>query len=327
MRRRLSAVFLPGLAVLALLAYAPLRGPAQTQGHANAPLAVLLSCQGDVVVHRAGEIIKGTFGFQLSDGDEIETKGDGSAEILWENGNLAQLGPGSRMPIGSSKKPAAAAEQSASLGDQGFQTVQNFIKLKDSEGTSSVGRLRSGDKSPELRAESPAKTAIQNGNPTFRWSATEPITDLKLTVYNEEGVYWETEVSGTNMEYPADAPALVSGVSYSWVVETADPLQFPPLRSATAFFEVISPDQSKSLSAALAEIERDKMPSESAFYLVRASLYYKYGLMNDAIDETRQAVSTDADNPTLQSILAHLYAQVGLTDEAIQEYDRLLEKR
>jgi tetratricopeptide (TPR) repeat protein len=273
-------------------------------------------------------VIKGTFGFQLSDGDEIETKGDGSAEILWENGNLAQLGPGSRMPIGSSKKPAVAAEQTASLGDQGFQTVQNFIKLKDSDGTSSVGRLRSGDKNPELRAQSPAKTAIQNGNPTFRWSGTEPIADLKLTVYNEEGVFWETEVSGvTSMEYPADAPALVSGVSYSWVVETTDPLQFPPLRSATAFFEVISTEQSKSLNAALAEIDRHKMPSDSAFFLVRASLYYKYGLMSDAIAETRQAVSTDTDNSTLQSILAHLYAQVGLTDEAIQEYDRLLEKR
>jgi len=326
MRQKLSTVFMPLLAITALLVYSPMQGPTPTKVHAETGLAVLLNIQGQVSIHRNGSTIPGTFGFQLNSGDEVETGPDSSAEILFENNSLISLGPGSKTGIGTRGKSAPA--EKAALGDQSFQTVQNFIKLKDSEGTSSVARLRSGDKAAEIRAESPTATAVKGGQPTFRWQASEAVSDLKFTIYNEDGVHWAHEVSGVHeIAYPADAPALESGVSYSWMVETTDPLQFPPLRSATAYFEVLSDDQSKGLESALAAVDEQKVASESAYHTVRASIFYDHGLMDDAIAETREALVKDPENATLQSILAHLYAQVGLTDEAIQEYGRLLEKR
>jgi hypothetical protein len=325
MRRKVSSVVMPLLAVMALVAYSPMRGPVPKQVFADTPFALILNCHGDVVVHRGGSAIKATFGFQLNEGDQIEASDGASIEIAFDTGLVQLLEGPSKITV---RPPKTRQTGQAQLPDQGIQIVQNFIKLRDAEGASSVARLRSGNKAPEIRAESPAHTAIRGGYPAFKWSETEPVTDLKLTLYNEEGVQWEKDVTGvTSVSYPADAPALVAGVSYSWTVETTDPLQFPPLRSAMAYFEVLPQDQAKELKASLDRLSPEEMTSESSYHLVRASLFYSYGLVADAIDETREAVSADTDNATLQSILAHLYAQVGLTHEAIQEYDRLLEKR
>jgi hypothetical protein len=276
-------------------------------------------------VHREGSAIKATFGLQLNERDQIEAGEGASIEIAFDTGLVQLLEGPSKITVRPLK---TRQSRQAQLPDQGIQVVQNFIKLRESEGASSVARLRSGSKAPEIRAESPVHTAVRNGRPTFRWLVTEPLTDLKLTLFDEEGIQWEADVTGkTSVCYPADGPELATGVSYSWSIETADPLQFPPLRSTTAYFEVLPSDQAKTLDASLGRLEGQKLASESSYHLVRASLFYSYGLLADAIDETRKAVSTDTNNTHLRSILAHLYAQVGLTHEAIREYDRLLEKR
>jgi len=325
MRPKVSSVVMPLLAIAALLVYAPMRGPHPRQVHADTPFALILNCHGDVVVHRDGSPIKATFGFQLNEGDLIEAADGASIEIAFDTGLVQLLEGPSKITV---RPPKTRQTGQAQLPDQGIQIVQNFIKLRDAEGASSVARLRGGNKATEIRAESPAHTTIRDGYPTFRWIATEPVTDLKLTLYNEEGVQWETDVMGaSDAAYPANAPALMAGVSYSWTVETSDPLQFPPLRSAMAYFEILPAEQAEELKASLGKLDPEAMTSEASYHLVRASLFYSYGLVADAIDETREAVAADEDNDTLQSILAHLYVQVGLTHEAIQEYDRLLEKR
>lgn len=308
---------------LALLACSLVYAPLSSDVHAATPLALLLTCEGEVRVHRGGTALKGSFGLQLNDGDEIETGSGASAEIMFENGNLIQMGAGSRTMVRGSKPK----QGETNVGDRGFENVQNFLKLTDAEGTSSRARMRSGDKNPGIRAESPSQTRVRDGHPTFRWSTSGPASELRLTVYNEGGVHWQHDATGlTSMPYPGDAPVLAQGGSYSWIVETTDPLQFPPLRSGTAFFELLSAGEAKEIQAALEDLDNQQVPNESSYHLVRASIFYGYGLMDDAIAATRQAVSIDADNRTLQSILAHLYAEVGLTDEAIQQYDRLLEK-
>jgi len=311
------------LIIVALCACLPIHGRFSTEVLAATPLAVLLSCDGDVFVHRGGTAIKASFGLQLNDGDEIETGAGASAEILFENGNYIAMGAGSKTQVRGSRPK----QTESSVGDKGFENVQNFLKLTEAEGTSSRARMRSAEKSAVIRAESPSQTRVRDGHPTFRWSTSGPVDDLRLTVYNDKGVHWQCDATGVNsIAYPMDAPALVEGGSYSWVVETTDPLQVPPLRSATAFFELLSAGEAKDVQAGLAELDDRQVQNQSSYHLVRASIFYSYGLVEDAIAATRQAVAVDADNRTLQSILAHLYAEVGLTDEAIQQYDRLLEK-
>jgi hypothetical protein len=129
------------------------------------------------------------------------------------------------------------------------------------------------------------------------------------------------------LRYPADAEPLAAGVSYSWTLETTDPLRIPPLRTQAAFFEVLPPDEARQVEAAVTAVDRSSIPSESAYRLVLASIYFDHRLLGDAIGETVSALATDPANETLRAILARLYAETGRTEEAMSEYDTLLEKR
>jgi tetratricopeptide (TPR) repeat protein len=294
---------------------------------AETPIAILLSCRGDVeVIKSDGRTAAGSFGLPLFEGDEVKTGEESEAEIHFENGTWIVVGARSRLQVRA--QPGERKRQETKSEAESFQSVQDFIKLKDYRGSSSIVGLRSGEKCRDLRIISPCDTKIRTMRPIFEWSCSDPTKSLRILLYNEENVHWEQKVSGTKtLAYPEDAPKLVANTSYSWVVETADPLIFPPVRSQAAFFEIISPTEAEQLDAALEQIEDREIPSELGYHLVRASLLFDFGLLGEAIDETKRALEFDPENSTLHSILARLFAEAGRTEEALGEYNRILEGR
>jgi hypothetical protein len=169
---------------------------------------------------------------------------------------------------------------------------------------------------------SPRQTRVRAARPTFHWKIEDAALELRLTVYHESGVHWQHDLSGvTSIAYPADAPELKPGVSYSWTLETTDPLVSPPLRTSAVFFEVIAPEDAKSLESELATID-GKKPGAVSYRLMRASLFFDRGLVEDAIGETQAAIAADPDNGTLHAILGRLYAETGRNTEAISEIEK-----
>jgi hypothetical protein len=293
-----------------------------------APLAVLMSCSGEVtVVKTDGTSAKGSFGQQLAAGDEVRTGKDAGADIFFENGNYVSVGANSSMKVRGSK--AQKTEPVKPLGDNGFEVTQNFLKLKTAQGTSSISGLRGADdRSDKLRVVSPRETRVMDGRPTFVWAAGEPAEELQLTVYSEGAVHWKHTVHGVNeLTYPDDAPAMASGPSYAWKLETTDPLRYPPLSSQAAFFEIMPEDERSDLETTLKRIADDGALPPVSRHVMRASVYFNHGLLADAVAETEAALEADPDDVSLQSILARLYSQVGRTAEAAALYDKILEDR
>jgi len=284
------------------------------------PLAVLMAASGDVSVERSGQQIPGVFGMHLEDGDVVVTGSNGSAEIMFSAGHWIQVDTGSRMGIqgkrgGGAQKPAAPSVQS----------VQEFAKLKDDRGTSSLALVRSGGET-ELDLLTPCKTKVATAHPTFRWAGPEPAMDVTLTVYGESAVHWSTDVMGASeLTYPDDAPALEPGVAYTWAVESSDPLMIPPLRSRPELFEVLPAPDAAAVAAAVEASRAMEGASPRGRALVEASIYYRHGLLDDAIASTRQALEAQPDAQELRSILARLLSETGRTQEALVEYDRLLQ--
>ncbi|HXS08665.1 MAG TPA: hypothetical protein VN852_01660, partial [Candidatus Krumholzibacteria bacterium] len=180
----------------------------------SGPAAVLTSCKGVVNVLHAGKSTPASFGVALSDGDEIKTGAGGEAEIMFSAGNWVQVGPNSSMRIKAhpAGAPAPANEKSeadkkAAANSGSFEVVQSFLKLKNAEGSSAIGGLRSGEKTSRLSAVSPCQTRLRTALPTFTWKIDDPSTELKLTVYGESSTLWQTNVSNTTTAtYPANAP-------------------------------------------------------------------------------------------------------------------------
>ncbi len=294
---------------------------------AAAPAALLLSFTGDVSVHRSdGAVVKASYGLQLDAGDEVRTGPKGEAEIHFENGTWVKLGPGSELKIKGSGAAKRAAEPPDTKGS--FESLSDFLKLRDAGGVSTLAALRSGGKRPEIRLESPCQTRVRDGRPSFAWSATDSTAELRLKLYDEGGVRWQQDVKGAReIRYPADREPLVAGIAYSWTLETTDPLKFPPLRTQAAFFEVMPSDEARRVEAAVGAVDRASIPSESAYRIVLASIYFDHRLLDDAIAETAGALAIDPGNRDLHAILARLYAETGRSEEAMSEYDKLLEKR
>lgn len=316
MRVRLAAFALAGVLVL------PAALPA-----ADAPLAVLMSRQGEVSIVRGGAPEAAQFGSHLEAGDEIRTGADSSADILFAEGHSIHLGAGSNLTVQASRRGASAPGSDAGSGKGGFRAVQRFIKLKESRGTSTLATLRSAAGPAALEPAGPCQTRVREARPLFRWRASRPLGGLKLAVYHEGGVHWQAEVpAGEELAYPPEAPALAPGVRYSWTVETTDPLLFPPARSRACFFEVLADAERAEVAAAL-EAPAGADLSPAALSLLRAGVLYDHGLLDEAIEATRAAMATDASDPGLRSILAHLYVETGRVTEAVAEYDQLLEPR
>lgn len=314
MTRRIALI----LSLLALTAVGIGQSPTPLPAETDAPAAVLTSCRGSVVVTRAGgQAAVATFGLALNDGDEVRTGADAEAEIMFAAGNWVSVGPSSSMKI---KGRPGTRQPAAEPGS--FDVVNNFLKLKSSEGTSSISGLRSGDKASALVPLSPVMTKVRDTHPTFAWKIDDPSLELRFTLYNESGVQWQSDVTdASTLAYPTGAPALAPGVSYSWTLETTDPLVSPPLRTTAAFFEVIAPADVASLEKELAALE-EKKPGEVTYRLMRASLFFDRGLVADAIGETETALASDPDNGSLHAILGRLYAETGRTQEAMQEMQR-----
>lgn len=290
------------------------------------PAAVLLSFEGDVkVVRRTGDEVPASFGLALKAGEQVKTGASSRADVFFRDGSWIQVGPGSTIRIREKKGGASASE--AKVVEQPFQMVQNLIRLKDSEGTSSLARLRSVPGQGEIKLLYPCHTKVLESKLSFRWEGPDREEELKLTVYGQNGVVWEKKVRGEHsVAYPSSAPTLSPGYVYSWTLETTDPLRTPPLRTKAAFFEILPPAEGGEIERALSKLGEKVDRQSPSFHMVLAGVFNHYGLIGDAIEEVELAVGADPDNPTLHAILAHLYAQAGRSEEAIAEYDKLLQQ-
>lgn len=299
------------LSLLAVVSIGIARSRASAPPQTERPSAVLTSCKGPVTVLRSGGTTSGAFGLALDDGDQVRTGKDAEAEIMFASGDWVQIGPNSSMRIKG--RPTGAAPAATDK----FEVVQNFLKLKNSEGTSSIGALRGVDHASELVAVSPVQTRVRDARPTFRWTTRDTKVALRFTLYDESGVLWKKDVSGvTSMAYPSDAPALEPGVSYSWTLESTDPLVAPPLRTTAAFFQVLAPSDAHALASELAAVDAGKSGTVT-YHVMRAGLFFRHGLVDDAIAETETAVAADPDNRGLEAILGHLYAEAGRAQDAL----------
>jgi hypothetical protein len=297
-----------------------LAGPARPE--TPAPAAVLTSCKGPVTIIHAGVSSPASFGLPLSDGDEVKTGAGAEAEIMFSAGNWVQIGANSSMKIKGHPAEKAEAAADARTKSGNFEVVQNFLKLKSAEGSSSIGVLRSGDKPPVLEPIAPSQTRIRAALPVFRWKAEDPASELKLTVYGERQVLWQTDVQGVDtFTYPATAPPLKPGVSYSWTLETADPLVSPPARTPAVYFELMAPTDARTLETDLSALDANR-PGPMTYHLTRASIFFDHGLVDDAITETESAVAGDPGNDSLHAILGRLYAEAGRSREAIDEMNK-----
>jgi hypothetical protein len=96
--------------------------------------------------------------------------------------------------------------------------------------------------------------------PTFFWSPDDPQTEYVLRLTASENPPYETKVSGGHFTYPAGAPALQPGATYTWSLKcAADELMKP----ASASFLVLGGIDREAVAAALVRAQTATDPGSA----------------------------------------------------------------
>jgi hypothetical protein len=168
-----------------------------------------------------------------------------------------------------------------------------------------------------------------SGHPTFFWNLSKPVSvPMKFTLM-EPGVAKPLYVKQVDspkvgiiqMELPKDLPELVAGRKYGWSVTLVCNPRRP---SANPYFYswiervAATPALEQQLAAATSQTSS---PPETL--RKRAMIYAQAGLWYNSLADISTAVTANPNNSSLQEDFLDLLAQVGLTEVAKQEQQRL----
>ena len=313
------------LALLAVAAGPVLAGqPAKTDSKKE-PAAVLAVVSGSVNVLRGDAKLDGSFGAALQPGDIVETASGAQAAVLFDSGQIIELGPGSRITIGSVPAKGGESPAMAQIPDALSGSLNRFARSTDgAEGMSVVpgtNDLRgSAAKSGKPDPLTPRNTRVAAGALTFTWSPIEDVLEYRVKLEGPgkaAGTYTSSAASWT-----APKDGFAPGQRWTWSVEavTAE----GGLSSDPVVFEVASTEQYNEITALTSRLDPlitsgDATRKDAAAYLL-GSYCRSAGFYGDAITQLEGLSKRHPDRKELHQELGSLYQAIGRDDKAVVEY-------
>jgi hypothetical protein len=318
----IHALTLGGLLVLASPAAS---APAKAK---KDPAAVLAVVSGGVTIHRAGATLDGSFGASLEPGDVVETGSDAQAAVLFDSGQIIELGPGSKISIGSlpAKDAGAGGPVLAQMPDAFSGGLARFAQsASDEAGISALPDLRGGASGDQPEPLSPRNTRVNAGTLGFRWSAVEDALEYRVHLKGPGGVTAMHPATGTT--WTSETP-FTAASRWTWSVEAVTP--DGAVRSSEVAFEVASTDQAGELAQLKGRLEplfgsKDRTREDTASYLL-GSYCRSTGFYDEAIAQIEALVARNPERKELHRELGSLYQAIGRNDKAAQEYRQALEE-
>jgi hypothetical protein len=122
---------------------------------------------------------------------------------------------------------------------------------------------------------------------------------------------WDREVTGTSLEYPADAPALTPGATYLWKIAPDSPLLGPP--PPPAIIVVLGGEDRARIDAGLAQIQGADADAS------RAKYYFDQRLWYDALMAYSELIQKNPSTASLYQMRGTLYDQVPAAETLADE--------
>jgi hypothetical protein len=302
-----GVVIIVGLGLLAAVAWA------------QDPLAVLTEIQvkrGKVEVKPAGQPDWQTPKplLSLRAGDQVRVVGEARAVLVFTGGRGTQLVTQSNSPF------AVQAGSTASTSDRAravLGNVTNFLLGQPRERTHQSLSVRSVRAQPPLIL-APRETRVLPGAVIFEWAGSDRLKYQVKLLGPQGAIVWEqADLERRPLAYPAGAPTLSPGTTYTWELSTRE---HAPLRAS---FEVAAAADATRVTDALGLLT----PTSAGNYppatlaLMRAGLLLQETFYADARRELVQAIAASPEEATLHLLLGHVYDRTGLKQLASNEFD------
>ncbi len=169
------------------------------------------------------------------------------------------------------------------------------------------GASRSVAPGGKLILLAPHKGLVYSLRPSFWWQG-DPTGSYTFHIQDVTGqVSWDRPVTGTALNYPADAPPLEAGKTYLWRVVPTSPLLGPP--PPPAMIVVMSDADRAQIDAAASQIPGSGVDAGIA----RAKLYFDHRLWYDAVMEFDGLIAQYPDQAQLYPLRGAVYDQLPVT--------------
>jgi len=152
----------------------------------------------------------------------------------------------------------------------------------------------------------------------FEWQGYQ-FARYVIRVSGPSGIVLERSgVTGASLAYPADAPALVAGATYTLELFAGQ------TRVDVAQFQLADPQRAEDVRRDLREVDQALGPDvpASTRAVVQAGVLASRGFLHDARRLVVVALAADSDQPALHALLGDLYARTGLPREADEAHDQ-----
>jgi len=281
---------------------------------AQTPVGLLSLVSGDAQIVRAGQQdpSPARTADLLAAGDRVLTGAGGEITFLFcPQSKAAKLGPGAEIEFAAGaytvKKGAVSGErQVPSCRLPSTLTLASASKVQS-------GMLRLRGASIQLR--SPSRTNTATLRPEFQWEPVDQAQKYEVRVLDrEERILWRGEVTGTSVEYPADATALEWGQKYRWRVTARD--DEDTLDEATTFFQVLSADEAQDVRLAEDSLRAmvEQTPDDNWPRFLLAFLYEERGMLDQAAEVYYDLDRRMGTQPWVEGRLTELMNKLGWTD-------------
>jgi hypothetical protein len=293
------------------------------EARAADPYAIVASAKGRVDVTHAGEARRATFGTPLERGDKVTVGAGGAATVYLSDGNVIELAERSAVTIGGRVTPAAKIGPGSDPSAGVYNQVSRFVTGGSRQnGLVAMSAMRGGAETALIVA--PRQSDVLGDRPSFHWRAAEGATRYRVSVSGDAGATWTREVTTTQLDYPADAPALARDADYLWKVEAFG--DKGPVREESSAFRVLSDGVVATVRADLTKIaESTGGPETPAAHYLAGSYLSGRGLYDDATSHFVRLGELSPESPAPHEALGNVYRAIGLTDLAAAEYQRALE--
>jgi hypothetical protein len=262
------------------------------------PVAVLCEIrigQGEIWVKHAGacDWMPPRPLLALHAGDQIRAEGDGQAALIFTGG-------GTQSVVSANSPYTVQAPTAESGKDNVGALVGRVTQFLLGQGKSPTYRPLAVRNPRQPVILSPRETKLLPGPVTFEWSGSERLR-YSIRVRGPQGQLWEqAQLPRQPLSYPEAAPALGSGVRYTWELQTnGHPVQ-------RAQFEVVPVSEAARVQEILALLQPDTLPGYSAntLLLLRAGFFFREGLYQEARRELLAGIAADPNEPALHLLLA-----------------------
>lgn len=265
-------------------------------------VGLIASLSGNVQVMRApgAKSVKASVMQSLAPGSKISVAPGGRATvILFQDGARYELSPGSVTSVAANSCQGLSGPAPKSLAALPIRQRKLLASSQVASGRAASTTMRGPE---QIGLQSLSATSISQARPVFEWGAVQGAASYQVQLWDENNeMVWQGESSATRLVYPENAPALQAETDYQWIVTTL--IGEKPLKGE-GVFRILNGEKIAAANAELAAL--DPALDEALAGVLRAEIFARYELWDDAIATYQQLAAKFPDSQTIDEALTQL---------------------